>query len=107
MAAAAADAPPLPPLRIIPGDAAALRAAAAARFAAAPSALYFDVTRSTIVLDAALPRAVDAADAYAHGAHWVAQTARDHVAPEFHASFLHRNPVHRDLLAAAARSRLA
>ena len=55
---------------------------------------------------AAVGRAVDAADAYARGAHWVAQTAHDHVAPEFRASFLHRNPVHRDLLAAAARSRL-
>jgi len=48
-------------------------------------------------------RAADAADAHAQGARWVVQTARDHVAPEFRDSFLHRNPVHRDLLAAAAR----
>jgi hypothetical protein len=33
----------------------------------------------------------------------VVQTASDHVAPEFRDSFLHRNPVHRDILAAAAR----
>jgi hypothetical protein len=56
---------------------------------------------------AAVGRAVDAADAFARGARWVAQTARNHVAPEFRASFLHRNPVHRDLLAAAARDQLA
>ena len=56
---------------------------------------------------AAVGRAVDAADAFARGARWVAQTARNHVAPEFRASFLHRHPVHRDLLAAAARDQLA
>jgi tetratricopeptide (TPR) repeat protein len=50
-------------------------------------------------------RAAEAADAHARGAQWVAQTARDHVAPEFRDSFLHRNPVHRDLLAAAAQRR--
>jgi DNA-binding SARP family transcriptional activator len=48
-------------------------------------------------------RAEDAADAYARGAQWVVQTASDHVAPEFRDSFLRRNPIHRDLLAAAAR----
>jgi hypothetical protein len=52
---------------------------------------------------AAAGRAEDAADAYARGAQWVEQTASDHVAPEFRDSFLHRNPIHRDLLAAAAR----
>jgi DNA-binding SARP family transcriptional activator len=48
-------------------------------------------------------RAADAADAHVRGAQWVLQTAADHVAPEFRDSFLQRNPVHRDLLAAAAR----
>jgi DNA-binding SARP family transcriptional activator/tetratricopeptide (TPR) repeat protein len=51
---------------------------------------------------AAAGRSVDATDACARGAQWVAQTASDHVAPEFRDSFLHRNPVHRDLLAASA-----
>ncbi|MBA4176175.1 MAG: hypothetical protein C0505_06400 [Leptothrix sp. (in: Bacteria)] len=51
---------------------------------------------------AAAGRSVDASDACARGAQWVVQTASDHVAPEFRDSFLHRNPVHRDLLAAAA-----
>lgn len=51
---------------------------------------------------AASGRAEDAADAYARGAQWVVQAASDHVAPEFRDSFLHRNPVHRDLLAAGA-----
>lgn len=49
-------------------------------------------------------RAVDAADACARGAQWVVQIASGHVAPEFRDSFLHRNPIHRDLLAVAARN---
>jgi len=48
-------------------------------------------------------RAVDAADAFARGADWVVRTAREHVAPEFRDSFLHRNSVNRDLLAAARK----
>lgn len=51
---------------------------------------------------AASGRAEDAASAYAQGAQWVVQAASDHVAPEFRDSFLHRNLVHRDLLAAGA-----
>ena len=38
-----------------------------------------------------------------HGAAWVQRTARDAMPPEFRASFLHRNPVNRELLALAAR----
>ena len=51
----------------------------------------------------AVGRDVDAADAFARGAEWVVRTADAHVAPEFRDSFLHRNPVNRDLLAAARK----
>jgi len=37
-------------------------------------------------------------------AHWLHESARERVPPEFRDSFLHRNPVNRDLLALAARS---
>jgi hypothetical protein len=39
----------------------------------------------------------------AQGRDWVLRTARDEVPEPFRDSFLHRNPVNRELLAVAAR----
>jgi len=52
---------------------------------------------------AAAGRAADAARALERGAQWVTQQALPQVPPPFIDSFLHRNPVNRELLAAASR----
>jgi hypothetical protein len=46
-------------------------------------------------------------DVLRRGAAWLRATARDHVPSEFRDSFMHRNPVNRELLALAARHRIA
>ncbi len=51
----------------------------------------------------ALGHSDDAARAAADGLAWVRRVDRAHVPVEFHDSFLHRNPVNRDLMALAAR----
>jgi tetratricopeptide (TPR) repeat protein len=52
---------------------------------------------------AAAGQADEAARALAQGAEWITQVALPQVPPAFVDSFLHRNPVNRGLLAAAAR----
>jgi len=52
---------------------------------------------------AAVGRAADAASALERGSQWVTQQALPQVPPPFIDSFLHRNPVNRELLAAASR----
>jgi tetratricopeptide (TPR) repeat protein len=51
----------------------------------------------------ALGREAEAAEQIKQGCDWVDTLARDHVPAEFRDSFLHRNPVNRELLTLATR----
>ena len=52
---------------------------------------------------AAAGDAAHAGEVLARGRAWLHATAREHVPEPFRDSFLHRNPVNRELLALAAR----
>jgi hypothetical protein len=59
--------------------------------------------RNAVLAFEAAGAGADARAAARSGRDWVHQTAEAHVPAEFRDSFLHRNPVNRELLALAAR----